>query len=58
MSTVAQSIVGITTESEALQTRYDRTVEALGGINARRPGDLKRAVDAALDFGGPIPINP
>ncbi len=39
--------------------RYDKMMEAFGGVGAHvtTPDELKRAVDAALDFGKPTLIN-
>jgi oxalyl-CoA decarboxylase len=39
--------------------RYDKMIEAFGGVgvNATTPGELKRAVDAAMDSGKPTVIN-
>jgi oxalyl-CoA decarboxylase len=39
--------------------RYDKMIEAFGGVgvNATRPDELKRAVDAAMDSGKPTVIN-
>ncbi len=39
--------------------RYDKMIEAFGGVgvNAATPGELKRAVDAAMDSGRPTVIN-
>jgi oxalyl-CoA decarboxylase len=40
-------------------SRYDKMIEAFGGVgvHATTPGELKRAVDAAMDSGKPTVIN-
>jgi len=40
-------------------SRYDRMIEAFGGVgaNAMSPDELKRAVNAAMDSGKPTLIN-